>query len=111
MTTPLETVLAAAREFLGDRLTTNLSLREQHSHGADTNPPVLPDAVAFVETTEEVSRLLALCQADARRYAYRHCHASDVDDATIQVPVCQGRSKLIIVISDVISVVIAHDPP
>ena len=28
-----------------------------------------------------IERLLAVCQADARRYAYRHCHASDVDDA------------------------------
>jgi len=28
-----------------------------------------------------VSRLLTVCQADARRYAYKHCHASDVDDA------------------------------
>lgn len=28
-----------------------------------------------------ISRLLAVCQADARRYAYRHCHASHVDDA------------------------------
>jgi RNA polymerase sigma factor (sigma-70 family) len=28
-----------------------------------------------------ISRLLALCQADARRYAHRHCQASDVDDA------------------------------
>lgn len=28
-----------------------------------------------------ISRLLACCQADARRYARRHCHASDVDDA------------------------------
>lgn len=28
-----------------------------------------------------IERLLAVCQADARRYAYKHCHASDVDDA------------------------------
>jgi RNA polymerase sigma factor (sigma-70 family) len=28
-----------------------------------------------------ISRLLAVCQADARRYAYKHCHASDIDDA------------------------------
>jgi len=28
-----------------------------------------------------VERLLAACQADARRYARRHCQASDVDDA------------------------------
>lgn len=28
-----------------------------------------------------VSRLLAVCQADVRRYARKHCQASDVDDA------------------------------
>ena len=28
-----------------------------------------------------IERLLAVCQADARRYAYKHCQASDVDDA------------------------------
>lgn len=28
-----------------------------------------------------VGRLLAVCQADARRYARRHCQVSDVDDA------------------------------
>ncbi|MBS0576862.1 MAG: sigma-70 family RNA polymerase sigma factor [Proteobacteria bacterium] len=38
-------------------------------HAAQTG-----DAVA-------VERLLTVCQADARRYARRHCHASDVDDA------------------------------
>ena len=31
--------------------------------------------------TTALSRLLVVCQADARRYAYKHCHASDVDDA------------------------------
>ncbi|MGO8953826.1 MAG: RNA polymerase sigma factor [Rhodomicrobium sp.] len=28
-----------------------------------------------------IEQLLAVCQADARRYAYRHCQASDIDDA------------------------------
>ena len=28
-----------------------------------------------------IERLLAVCQADARRYARRHCHVSDVNDA------------------------------
>ena len=28
-----------------------------------------------------IGHLLAVCQADARRYARRHCQASDVDDA------------------------------
>ena len=28
-----------------------------------------------------ITRLLAVCKADARRYAHKHCQASDVDDA------------------------------
>ncbi|HET6606127.1 MAG TPA: FAD-linked oxidase C-terminal domain-containing protein [Rhodopila sp.] len=61
---PIETVIEAARSFLGDRLSTNAALREQHSHGEDTQTPVLPDAVAFVETTEEAARLLGLCNQE-----------------------------------------------
>ncbi len=60
---PADAVIGAARAFLGERITTNAALREQHSHGEDAQPPVLPDAVAFAETTAEVSRLLALCHA------------------------------------------------
>ncbi|MBE9605894.1 FAD-binding protein [Acetobacteraceae bacterium H6797] len=58
---PVDAVIAAAREFLGDRIGTGQSLREQHSHGEGSAAPGLPDAVAFVETTEEVSKLMALC--------------------------------------------------
>lgn len=61
MPTNVEAVIAAARDLLGERLTTNAALREHHSHGQDTQPPVLPDAVAFVETTDEAARLLAMC--------------------------------------------------
>ena len=56
-------MLEAARAFLGDRITTNPALREHHSHGQDTQAPALPDAVAFVETSEEAARVLALCNA------------------------------------------------
>ncbi len=63
MTQPVDTVVAAAREFLGERITTSTGLRDHHAHGQDTQTPVLPDAVAFIETTEEASRLLALCNA------------------------------------------------
>ena len=59
---PLDTI-SAARDLLGDRLSTNASLREQHSHGEDTQPRSDPDAVAFVETSEEAARILALCNA------------------------------------------------
>jgi D-lactate dehydrogenase (cytochrome) len=58
---PAEAVIAAARGFMGDRISVNRAVREQHSRGEDTTTPTLPDAVAFVETTEEASRLLALC--------------------------------------------------
>ncbi|HZF75153.1 MAG TPA: FAD-linked oxidase C-terminal domain-containing protein [Acetobacteraceae bacterium] len=60
---PADAVIAAARDFLGERMSTNASVREQHSRGEDSSTPTLPDAVAFVETTAEVSRLLALCHA------------------------------------------------
>jgi len=63
MSRPVDTVIDAARAFLGERLTTNAGLRDHHSHGQDTHKPVLPDAVAFVETTEEASRLMQLCHA------------------------------------------------
>ncbi|HUB11582.1 MAG TPA: FAD-linked oxidase C-terminal domain-containing protein [Acetobacteraceae bacterium] len=63
MPTPVETVIEGARAFLGERITTNAALREHHAHGQDTQPPVLPDAVAFVESSEEAARMLALCHA------------------------------------------------
>jgi D-lactate dehydrogenase (cytochrome) len=60
----VETVIEAARAFLGDRITTNATLREHHSHGQDTQTPVLPDAVAFAETSEEVAQVLRLCHTE-----------------------------------------------
>ncbi len=59
---PLDAI-DAARELLGDRLSTSASLREQHSHGEDTQPHSDPDAVAFVETSEEAASVLAICNA------------------------------------------------
>ncbi|HEY0418970.1 MAG TPA: FAD-linked oxidase C-terminal domain-containing protein, partial [Acetobacteraceae bacterium] len=61
MSRPVDAVIEAARDFMGERITTNTGLRDHHSHGQDTQPPVLPDAVAFIETSEEAARLLALC--------------------------------------------------
>ena len=58
---PVDAVIAAAAEFLGDRITRNDALRQQHARGEDTSTPTMPDAVVFVETTEEVSRVLKLC--------------------------------------------------
>jgi D-lactate dehydrogenase (cytochrome) len=63
MPTTVETVIEGARAFLGERITTNPALREHHAHGQDTQPPVMPDAVAFVETSDEAARVLGLCNA------------------------------------------------
>jgi D-lactate dehydrogenase (cytochrome) len=50
--------------MLGERLVTSEAVRGHHARGQDAYPPVLPDAVAFVQTTEEVSQILALCHAE-----------------------------------------------
>lgn len=44
---------------------------------------VLPDLIHQAQQgdAEAIHKLLGSCQIDARRYANRHCHASDVDDA------------------------------
>ncbi len=65
MSRPVDAVIEAARGFMGERMTTNAGLRDHHSHGQDTQTPVQPDAVAFVETTEEASKLMALCHANS----------------------------------------------
>ena len=57
----IQAVIAEAAVFMGDRITTSAALRDQHSHGEDTQPPVQPDAVAFVHSGTEVARLLSLC--------------------------------------------------
>ena len=63
MSNHADAVIALAKAFLGDRITTNAALCDQHSHGEDAHPHMQPDAVAFIETTEEAARLLALCHA------------------------------------------------
>ncbi|MEE3358485.1 MAG: FAD-linked oxidase C-terminal domain-containing protein [Pseudomonadota bacterium] len=49
------------RELLGDRLSTGSSIREIHSRDEAYSTPSLPDAVAFPETTEEVSQIMRIC--------------------------------------------------
>lgn len=61
MARPVDAVIEAARAFLGERITTHVAMREQHSHGEDYHARAMPDAVAFLERGEEAARLLALC--------------------------------------------------
>ncbi len=51
--------------FLGDRVSTTKSLREQHGHGESWHPAQLPDAVCFVQSTDEVANIVKLCAETA----------------------------------------------
>ncbi len=49
------------KDLLGDRLSEGDSIREIHSRDEAHSTPALPDAVAFPETTEEVSAIMKIC--------------------------------------------------
>jgi len=61
----LNPVLSAALlALLGDRYSTSPSDREQHGRGESYHPARPPQAVCHVLTTDEVARIVRLCQSD-----------------------------------------------
>jgi D-lactate dehydrogenase (cytochrome) len=56
-----DAVIAPLRQLLGDRLSTAPSVREQHGKDASYHPCVPPNAVAFPQSTEEVSEIVKIC--------------------------------------------------
>ncbi|MGE3784065.1 MAG: FAD-binding oxidoreductase, partial [Alphaproteobacteria bacterium] len=54
-------LLASLRQHLGDRLSTSPAICEQHGKDESYHAPHAPDAVAFVETTDEVATIVGLC--------------------------------------------------
>ena len=55
--------LSDLRDLLGDRLSTGQSVREIHGRDEAYSTPALPDAVAFPESTDEVSAIMKICSA------------------------------------------------
>ena len=55
--------LEALQELLGARCATGLAEREQHGRGESYHATFPPDAVCYALTTEEVSRIVAICAA------------------------------------------------
>ena len=53
--------ISALKDILGDRLSTGESIREIHGRDEAYSTPALPDAVAFPESTEEVSEMMKIC--------------------------------------------------
>lgn len=49
------------RHLIGDRITTGEAIRAQHAHGESWHASTPPDAVAFVESKDEVSKLVRIC--------------------------------------------------
>ena len=53
------------RSMLGERVSTSASVLEQHGRGESWHPVQAPDAVCFVQSTEEVVHIVKLCAATA----------------------------------------------
>lgn len=52
------------RGIVGGRISTNESVLDQHGHDESAFTPARPSAVVMVNSTEEVSRVLAYCNAE-----------------------------------------------
>jgi D-lactate dehydrogenase (cytochrome) len=59
--TAREAAIASLQQLLGDRLSRAAPVRERHGKDASYHPCLPPDAVAFAQTTEEVSEIVKLC--------------------------------------------------
>jgi len=56
-----EIFLADLRSLFGERLSTSQAMREHHGRDESSYDPMLPDAVVFAHSTEEVAAAVALC--------------------------------------------------
>ncbi len=57
----LVTLLGRLTALLGDRVTTNINVRDQHGHDEGYRPSQPPDMVVFPATTNEVSAVVRIC--------------------------------------------------
>jgi hypothetical protein len=56
-----DAAIASLSELLGDRLSSGDLVRQQHGRDASYHPCMPPDAVAFAQSTEEVSEIVRIC--------------------------------------------------
>lgn len=57
----IQSAISELQALLKDRLSTGSSILEMHSHDEAYTTPALPDAVAYPESTEEVSAVVKIC--------------------------------------------------
>ena len=60
----IQNAINKIEKILGDRLSTRFSIRQQHGTNETYFPEILPDAVAFVNSTEEVSNIAFICNEE-----------------------------------------------
>lgn len=56
-----EALLAELKTVFGDRLSTSMAMREHHGRDESSYDPMLPDAVVFAHTSDEVASAVRLC--------------------------------------------------
>jgi D-lactate dehydrogenase (cytochrome) len=56
-----DAAVASLHQLLGDRLSTDVSVRQQHGKDASYHPCAPPDAVGFPQSTGEVSEIVKIC--------------------------------------------------
>ncbi|HLG89358.1 MAG TPA: FAD-linked oxidase C-terminal domain-containing protein [Alphaproteobacteria bacterium] len=57
----IDGTLARIREVVGDRLTTAMAVREHHGTDSSWHEPHPPEAVVFARSTDEISRIMRIC--------------------------------------------------
>jgi len=60
-TSSVDGAIAELKSLLQERLSTGSSILETHGHDESYSKPALPDAVAFPDNTEEVSKIMRIC--------------------------------------------------
>lgn len=58
-----EALLASLKSLFGERLSTTQAMREHHGRDESSYDPMLPDAVVFAQSTEEVAAAVRLCSS------------------------------------------------
>jgi len=63
MSDAVAAAIAELKETLGERIVTSNAVREHHSHDTSRLAPVMPDAVAFPASEEDVQAIVRVCAA------------------------------------------------
>ncbi|MGB0507033.1 MAG: FAD-binding oxidoreductase [Pikeienuella sp.] len=60
----IEAAVGRIQEIIGDRCHVSTAIRDQHARDESYHAAVRPDAVAFPQTTEEVSQIVKICNEE-----------------------------------------------